>query len=118
MVDASLALSTDQLIDALRQVARRTRARGLKAIGVTWLPYEGVTIPGYATPEKLAKRDAINAWIRTSTDFDQVIDLDAALRDPEHPARLAADYDSGNHFTPSEAGYRKMADVVRTALGN
>jgi lysophospholipase L1-like esterase len=117
MVDASLALSTDQLIDALRQVARRTRARGLKAIGVTWLPYEGVTIPGYATPEKLAKRDAINAWIRSSTDFDQIIDLDAALRDPEHPARLASAYDSGNHFTPSEAGYRKMADVVRAALG-
>jgi lysophospholipase L1-like esterase len=118
MVDASLALSTDQLIDALRQIAQRTRARGLKAIGVTWLPYEGVTIPGYATPEKLAKRDAINAWIRSSADFDQVIDLDAALRDPDHPTRLAAAYDSGNHFTPSEAGYRKMADVVRSALGN
>ena len=48
--------------------------------------------------------------------FDAVIDFDAALRDPAHPTRLLARYDSGDHVHPSDAGYAEMARVVPLGL--
>jgi lysophospholipase L1-like esterase len=116
MIDPSLAFSAPQLIAIYRQLIDRAHAHGLKAVGTTLLPYEGVAIPGYASPEHLAKRDAINAWIRTGGAFDAVIDFDKALRDPTHPQRLSPGFDSGNHFTPNAAGYKAMADAVDLAL--
>jgi lysophospholipase L1-like esterase len=41
-----------------------------------------------------------------------VIDLDAALRDPADPSRMAAAYDSGDHLHPGDAGNRAMAEAV------
>lgn len=116
-LDPALAMSADALIALLAQCIDRVRSAGMKAIGGTWLPYEGVTIAqGYATPEKLAKRDAINAWIRKAGSFDVVIDFDAALRDPARPQRLSPAYDEGNHFTPNAAGYRLMAEAAQIAI--
>ncbi|MDW7599572.1 SGNH/GDSL hydrolase family protein, partial [Stenotrophomonas maltophilia] len=54
----------------------------------------------------------INAWLRTDSPFDAVIDLDAALRDPADPSRMAAAYDSGDHLHPGDAGNRAMAEAV------
>lgn len=112
-LDPSLALETGQITGLLAQSAARIRAAGLVAIAGTWLPYEGVTIAqGYSTPEKLEKREQVNQWLRTSGAFDAVIDFDRALADPAHPVRLAAQFDSGNRFTPNDAGYDRMAEVA------
>jgi lysophospholipase L1-like esterase len=116
LIDPFLAMSVPQLIAAYRQLIDRARTHGLKIIGATLLPYEGVALEGYSTPEKLAKRDAVNAWIRSGGAFDGIIDFDALLRDPTHPQRLAPQYDSGNHFTPNAAGFKQMADVVDLQL--
>jgi lysophospholipase L1-like esterase len=112
----SLALTVDEIIAAYRQVIDRARAKGLRVIGGTLTPYEGANVEGYATPEKLAKRDAINDWIRNGKAFDAVIDFDAVVRDPRNPRRLAPEFDAGNHFTPSEAGYRAMAKAAAKVL--
>jgi len=53
----------------------------------------------------------VNEWIRTAGEFDAVVDLDAAVRDPTHPGRLRAGYDSGDHLHPNIAGHRAMADA-------
>lgn len=116
LMDAALALPVEGLIAHQQQAIDRCRAAGLQVVGGTWLPYAGVTVAGYATPEKLAKRDRINDWIRDRADYDLVIDFDAALRDPVQPQRLQPAFDSGNHFTPSEAGYRRMAEVAWPVL--
>lgn len=116
LMDPALAQSAEQLIAAQMQAVTRARSAGLKVIGGTWPPYAGVEIPGYSAPEKLAKRDQVNAWMRNSGTFDLVIDFDAALRDPSDPQRLLPAYDSGNHFTPSEAGYRRMAQAAWEVL--
>lgn len=116
-LDPSEMLDAPRLIALLDQAVRRVRSAGLKAVGGTWLPYSGVTIAqGYSTPEKLALRDAVNAWIRKPGSFDTVIDFDAALRDPARHAWLAPRFDSGNHFTPNEAGYAEMARVALAAI--
>jgi hypothetical protein len=53
---------------------------------------------------KEVKRQAVNAWIRTSGEYDDVIDFDRVLRDPNFPSRILAHYDSGDHGHPTDAG--------------
>jgi lysophospholipase L1-like esterase len=45
-----------------------------------------------------------------------VIDFDAAVRDSDHPTRIRADYDVGDHLHPNDAGYRAMGDAVDLKL--
>ncbi|MEQ1870398.1 MAG: SGNH/GDSL hydrolase family protein [Vicinamibacterales bacterium] len=105
-----------QLIAAHRQLIARAHARGLTIYAGTLLPFEGTTIPDYFTPEGEATRNAVNQWIRTSREYDGVIDFEAALRDPKQPARLLAEYDSGDHLHPSDAGYAAMAAAIDLKL--
>lgn len=102
------------LIAGYRQLITRARLAGLKIHGATLTPFLGSPFPGYATPVKEPVRQAVNQWIRTSGEFDGVIDFDAALRDPAHPQYLNPTFDSGDKLHPSDAGYRAMAE---TALG-
>ncbi len=99
---------------AYAQIVARARARGIRAIGATIMPFAGSDY--YHPPaETEASRQAINAWIRAPGNFDAVIDFDAAMRDPARPDRLRADVDlDGLH--PSIAGYRVMADAVPLGL--
>ena len=68
-------------------------------------------------PEDLSgpKREAVNNWIRKG-DFDAVIDFDAVVRDPDHPTRLRAEYDVGDHLHPNDAGHGAMGDAVDLKL--
>ena len=66
--------------------------------------------------ENEADRQAVNAWIRTSGEYDAVIDFDQALRDPEHPRRMLSIYDNGDHLHPSDDGLVRMGDVIDLAL--
>lgn len=110
------AMTNGAIIFGIRQIIERAHAAGIKVIGTTLLPFEGVLRPGYATPEHMEKRDAINQWIRTSGAFDGLVDFDAVVRDPADPERLLPRYDGGNHFEASEAGMRAMAAAVARYL--
>ena len=104
----------EQAIAGYRQLVERARARGIKAIGATILPYSG---SGYYHPgaESEADRQAINAWIRAPGSFDGVIDWDVAMRDPTRPAYMLPAYDNdGLH--PNLAGYKVMANAVPLGL--
>jgi lysophospholipase L1-like esterase len=104
------------LIDAYRQLISRAHARGVKLIGATISPFEGVSRPGYYSESQEATRQAVNKWIRTSGTFDGVIDFDAVLRDPDHPGRLLSRFASKDHLHPNDAGYRDMADAIDLTL--
>ena len=73
-------------------------------------------LPGAWNPRREATRQAFNAWIRQSGEFDAVIDFDKALCDPEHPTRMLPAYDCGDHLHPSDLGYNKMGDAIDLAL--
>jgi len=60
-------------------------------------------------------RHAANSWIRFSGEFDAVADIEAALRDPQDPARILPLYDSGDHLHPNDAGYQAMANAFPLA---
>jgi lysophospholipase L1-like esterase len=110
-------VTAEEMIAGLKQFALRARARGLVIYGATLLPYENETYhPGAWTPQGEQKRQAINEWIRTGNAFDAVIDFDAALRDPAHPALMLPAYDCGDHLHPSDNGYRAMGDAIDLGL--
>jgi hypothetical protein len=48
----------------------------------------GTPLGDYYNPDNDALRQKVNRWIRESGAFDAIVDFDAALRDPSHPARL------------------------------
>src|SRR4029077_18802189 len=106
----------EDLMDAYRQLISRAHAHGVKLIGGTIAPFEGVTLPGYYSESKEAARQTINKWIRTSGSFDGVIDFDAVLRDPDHPSRLLPRFASKDHLHPNDDGYQAMADAIDLAL--
>jgi hypothetical protein len=96
---------------AVDVVIVRAHTHGVKVGGCTILPYVG---SGFYPPGPLeeADRQAVNQWIRTSGEFDEVIDFDEATRDPASPDRLLPKFDSGDHLHPSPAGYAAMANAV------
>ena len=116
LADPADVRDADDLIGAYRQLIARAHARGIKLIGATIAPVEGVDLPGYYTESKEAVRQAVNKWIRTSGSFDGVIDFDAVLRDPSHPSRLLPRFASPDHLHPNDAGSRAMADAIDLGL--
>ncbi len=113
---ASEGVSAAQIIEGHHQIVGRAHALGLKIIGGTLTPFEGTAFPGYFSIAGEAKRQAVNAWIRNSGAYDAVIDFDVATRDPSHPARILAAYDSGDHLHPNDAGYQAMANAIDLSL--
>jgi lysophospholipase L1-like esterase len=101
------------LIAGHRQLIARAHAHGLKIYGATLTPFEGAA---YYTPEGEAKRRALNDWIRTSREYDGVIDFDAVMRDPKAPSKFLPAADSGDHLHPGDAGYKMMGDAVDLGL--
>jgi len=113
---ASETVSADDLIAGLKQMIERAHERGLKIFGATLTPFENTANPGYYTPEKEVKRKVINQWIRTGGAFDGVVDFEKAVRDPANPDCIRADYDSGDHLHPGDAGYKAMGEAVDLGL--
>jgi lysophospholipase L1-like esterase len=109
------------LVAGYRRLIAAARARHVRIIGATITPFEGA-LPDtpfaglYDTPAKEAVRQQVNRWIRGSGAFDAVADFDAVLRDPDHPTRLLAQFDSGDHLHPGDAGYAAIAEALGTDI--
>jgi lysophospholipase L1-like esterase len=116
LADPKDAPKAEDLIAAYRELISRAHARGIKIIGATITPFEGVDLPGYYSESKEATRQSINKWIRTSGAFDGVIDFDAVVRDPDHPTRLLPRFASEDNLHPNDAGYQAMADAIDLTL--
>jgi lysophospholipase L1-like esterase len=113
---ASETVSAEDMIAGLKQLIERAHEKGLKIFGATLTPFEGTTFAGYFTPEKEAKRKAVNEWIRTGKAFDGVIDFEKAVRDPAHPDRMLPAYDGGDHLHPGDEGYKAMGEAIDLSL--
>ncbi|MFE7133731.1 SGNH/GDSL hydrolase family protein [Streptomyces sp. NPDC057638] len=106
------SVTAQQLIAAHATLARQARARGIKAVGATLMPFKGVGF-GYYSEAKDAIRKEVNAWIRTSGAYDAVVDLDRVMADPADPDRLSPGYDAGDHLHTNDAGMDAMAEAIR-----
>lgn len=103
-------VSAADLIGGHRQLIARARLAGLKIFGGTIMPVKG--IGDFFTEENERKRQEVNHWIRSSREYDGVVDFDAATRDPADPQRLRPEFDSGDHLHPNDAGAAAMAAAV------
>ncbi len=101
-----------QILAGLEWIAREARARNVRVVGATILPYRG-----YHQWDLLGERirQDVNRELRSGTVFDAVFDFDAAVRDPARPTRLARRYDSGDHLHPNAAGMQAMATSIDLA---
>jgi lysophospholipase L1-like esterase len=106
-------IAAEELIAGYRQLIARAHVKGIAAYGATLTPFEGA---GYYSPEKEVVRQAVNNWIRSSDEFDGVIDFDRVTRDPAHPTRFLPAYDSGDHLHPNDLGYQAMGNAVPLEL--
>ncbi|WP_276313949.1 SGNH/GDSL hydrolase family protein [Nocardia huaxiensis] len=105
----SPAITAEHLIDSHRDLIRQARTAGIRIIGATILPFAGSP---YFTPDKERIRLEVNTWIRTSGEYDAVVDLDTALASPTDRTALNPTFDSGDHLHPNDSGYRAMAAAV------
>ena len=113
-------VTVEQIIQGHRQLIQRAHAKGLKIFGCTLTPVEGFLLPGTPfpvfSPAKEVKRQLVNAWIRTSREYDGVIDFDLVLRDPNSPTKILSFYDSGDHGHPNDSGYNALANAIDLRL--
>jgi lysophospholipase L1-like esterase len=112
---ADHAAMVERVLLAYEQIIARAHAHGLRVYGATITSYVGSNYyhPG---PLSEADRQAVNQWIRAAGHFDDVIDFDAVVRDPQHPDRLLTAFDCGDHLHPSPAGYKAMGEVIPLSL--
>ncbi|CAM2157691.1 SGNH/GDSL hydrolase family protein [Pararobbsia alpina] len=103
------------VIGAMQQLIAQAHATGVPIFGGTLVPFMGSNETyksDYGTAAGEGERLKVNEWIRTSHAFDGVIDFDDATRDPSDPSRMKAEFDSGDHLHPSDAGYEAMAREI------
>jgi lysophospholipase L1-like esterase len=106
-------VTAQDLIAGLSQLAERAHIHGVKVIGSTLTP---ALVRGVPNPDCEAIRQAVNQWIRTTNQFDGIVDFDKATQDPVHPVAFLPENDSGDHVHPSTAGYKAMGDAIDLKL--
>ncbi|ONI80190.1 GDSL family lipase [Saccharothrix sp. ALI-22-I] len=111
--DIGYSASAEDLIAGHRNVIAQARAKGVKVYGGTILPFKGSFI---WTAEREATWRTLNDWIRTSGEFDGVVDFAAATAVPGDPATLDPAYDSGDHLHPNDVGTEAMANAIDLAM--
>jgi lysophospholipase L1-like esterase len=113
--EAAQRTVADELIRAFQQIIARAHAQHITVYGATLTPIEGSFYFDDTGFRELA-RQIVNRWIRTSGEFDAVIDFDLAARDPANPSFIAPALDSGDHLHLNPAGYHALAAAVDLGL--
>lgn len=101
------------LIAAYERMIERAHENDILVYGATLLPFAGSF---YDSPAKQTAHQTVNNWIKSSGQFDAVIDLEKALTDPENPFHMRPEADTGDHLHPNETGHRMMGEAVDLAL--
>lgn len=110
---AANPVTLDDMVAGYRQLIARARAARIAVTGATLAPFEGAASHSIQySVEKETLRQTVNAWIRSSGEFDAVFDADRVLRDPARPSRLLPAYDSGDHLHPNDRGYQALGEAM------
>lgn len=102
------------LINAYKEMIAKAHARGIKIYGGTITPFKG---NNYYSEAHERARQTVNEWIRTSGEFDAVIDFDKTMRDPENTEALQERFLFENDWLhPNAEGYKVMGESVDVRL--
>lgn len=97
-----------QLIEAYRNFISKAHARKIKIYGATIMPMKH---SGYYSANHEKGRQMVNEWIRTSGEFDGVIDFDEFMRDPFDKESLRPSWQS-DWLHPNPEGYKQMGEYA------
>jgi len=104
-------VTAKQLIEGHRALIRAAHERGLRAIGATIVPLRGALLPFWSgRAERI--RGEVNEWIRTSGEYDAVLDADRAMADAGRPDRPRPGYVFQDGLHPNDAGYHAIAAAL------
>lgn len=112
--------SAPEIVAGLAELATRGHAAGLRVVGATIPPFAGAAAGGGCVdtepPDwtREARRLDVNAAL-TGPDrlgFDAVVDVDAVLRDPDAPSRIACRYSVFGNSHPNSEGHAAIAAAV------
>lgn len=120
-IPQSETVTAQDLINGNRQLIARAHKKRIRVIGTTIPPFEHALFRApfydrFYSPENEKIRQEVNAWIRTSGEFDGLIDFDQAIRDPDHPTQILPAYDSGDHLHVNNAGNVAQGNIISLAL--
>ena len=117
--DIRREVGADELIAGMKTIVTRIKAKNIKVIGVTIIPRHNRE----ATPDNTGWNDAkttirnqVNSWIRTSKEFDGVIDFDKVIRSRQNPDVMNPPYNCGDGIHPTPIGYFQMGKSVDLRL--
>jgi lysophospholipase L1-like esterase len=100
------------LIGAYEELIAAAHAADVLIYGVPITPFGTST---YDTDAHEEVRQTVNDWIRTSGAFDEVVDLEETVADPEDPTQLLPVYTvDGLHLNMT--GYEAMAGAIDLTL--
>jgi len=102
------------IISQLQQLATLAHQAGLKIFACTLMPWNGFVVSNdlQYTPALDSTRLTVNSYLRTTPNFDGILDFDLVLRDPGDPSKLRQDYDFSDHIHPNDAGLEAMAKSI------
>jgi lysophospholipase L1-like esterase len=112
--------AVDTVTAAVREGVAKMRARipGVRVIGATLTSAFNATNQAHGSKEQDDKRQALNAFIKTSGVFDAVVDFDAVTLDPatgEMKAEFIPESTTGgpgDRLHPNRAGYLAMGAAI------
>jgi lysophospholipase L1-like esterase len=112
---ASSMTTATNLVAAYTVFANKAHAHNIVAYGATITPFGG---NGYFTTLHEQERQYVNAWMRTNTVLDGLIDFDATVRDPVTLTNFMAAYFPGPNdwLHMNSLGYQAMANSIDLSL--
>ena len=109
------------VIEGYQEIIAAAKEKGIKVYGATLTPC-GKSAGFYGNDNMEKMRLRINDWIKTSGEFDAVIDFSELTTDPNEPAdpskprNMLDEYNSGDGLHPGAAGYKAMAEYIDLSL--
>lgn len=113
LIDGS-PISSSQIIRYYRSIASSARRAGIRTVVGTITPLGNNTVTTPGGNESI--RQEVNTYLRSSTEFDAVVDFDAAIRDPANPTQITPAWAAAaGSVHPNYLGYIEMANKVDLA---
>jgi lysophospholipase L1-like esterase len=102
----------NKIISAYTALIEDFQKHGIKVMQGTLTPVGKSNDKGFSGKVGSALRRDVNLWIRNHSPADTIVDFDAAVRDPNNPEFMLADYDIGGGIHFNEKGNIRLAEAV------
>ena len=102
--------TAERIIEVYKKIIYEAHQKGIRVFGATITPFKG---NNYYSEDHEKGRSTINTWIRTTDLLDGVIDFDQAVRNPQDPEAMQAQFLFDNDWLHLNAkGYETMGNSI------